>query len=183
MIPTCWGNKPTHDQARPLPLMSDKTILCCIFSRSHRLTCAYTLLGSWELWAVQLVDTVVLPMGSQSPSSPSILPLTLHWVLSLSPMVGCKYLHWYWSDVGRASQRTVISGSCLQELLGISNSIRVFVCRWERSPGRAVFGWSSLQSLLHFSVPAFPLDRNNCGLKILRQVVGSIPKLGAMSIW
>ena len=30
----------------------------------------------WELWGVWLVDIVVLPMGLQTPSSPSVLPLT-----------------------------------------------------------------------------------------------------------
>jgi hypothetical protein len=30
----------------------------------------------WKLWVVQLVD-IVLPLGLQSPSAPSLLPLTL----------------------------------------------------------------------------------------------------------
>ena len=30
----------------------------------------------WELWGVWLVDIVVLPMGLQTPSAPSVLPLT-----------------------------------------------------------------------------------------------------------
>jgi hypothetical protein len=31
----------------------------------------------WELWVVWLVDGVVLPMGLQTPSAPSVLSLTL----------------------------------------------------------------------------------------------------------
>jgi hypothetical protein len=34
------------------------------------------LLSPWELWMVQLVDTIVLPVGLQSPSAPSVFPLT-----------------------------------------------------------------------------------------------------------
>ena len=34
----------------------------------------------WELWSVCLVDTVVLPMGLQTPSAPSVLSLTPPWL-------------------------------------------------------------------------------------------------------
>jgi len=33
----------------------------------------------WALWGVWLVDIVILPMGLQSLSDPSILSLQLHW--------------------------------------------------------------------------------------------------------
>jgi hypothetical protein len=36
-----------------------------------------------------------------------------------------EYLHLYWSDTGRTTQGTAISGTCQQVLLGISNSIWV----------------------------------------------------------
>jgi hypothetical protein len=41
----------------------------------------YVLFGSWfsspwELWGVWLVDIIVLPMGLQTPSAPSVLSLT-----------------------------------------------------------------------------------------------------------
>jgi hypothetical protein len=42
------------------------------------------------------------------------------------------------------------------------------VCRWGGSLGGAVSGWPFLQSLLHFFVPAFPLNRSNSTLKFLR---------------
>ena len=73
---------------------------------------------------VQLVDIVLL-MGLQSPSAPSVLPLALPLGSRLSPMVGCEYVHLYWSGAGRTSQRTAIPGSCQQVLLGISNSVRI----------------------------------------------------------
>ena len=71
------------------------------------------------------------------------------------------------------------------------------VCRWDGCQGGAVSGQPFLQSLLHFFVlfcffvcfvlfcfvPVFPLDRNNTRLKILRQVDGPIPQLGAISIY
>jgi hypothetical protein len=31
----------------------------------------------WEIWVVRLVDTVVFPMGLQTPSAPSVCPPTL----------------------------------------------------------------------------------------------------------
>ena len=48
---------------------------------------------------VRLVDIVVLPMGSQSPSAPSVFLLNL----PLGKIVGSEYLHVYWSSAGRTS--------------------------------------------------------------------------------
>jgi hypothetical protein len=45
-----------------------------------------------------------------------------------------------------------------------------------------VSGWPFLQFLLHFFVPAFLLDRNNSGLKLLRWVGGTIFQLEAMAM-
>jgi hypothetical protein len=66
-------------------------------------------------WGPLLVDTVVLPMGSQSPSAPSVLPLNSSIeVPDLSTMVGYKYLHLPQSSVGRAKGHTAMSSYCLQ---------------------------------------------------------------------
>jgi hypothetical protein len=54
------------------------------------------------------------------------------------------------------------------------------VCRWDGSQGGVVSRWPFLQSLFHFFVPVFPLDRNNSELKFFRWVDGPIPQLGAM---
>jgi hypothetical protein len=43
-IPLCWGIPP-QDQGSSLPLMSDKAILCYIYSWSHGSLHAYSLVG------------------------------------------------------------------------------------------------------------------------------------------
>jgi hypothetical protein len=63
-----------------LPLMPYKAILCYICGRSHGSIYVYSLVcglvpGSSE--GIWLVDNVVLPMGLQTPSAPSVLSLTL----------------------------------------------------------------------------------------------------------
>ena len=67
----------------PLPLMLDEDILCYISSWSHGSLHVYSLVdglvpGSYGGWGggVWLVDIVVLPIGLQSPSAPTVLPLT-----------------------------------------------------------------------------------------------------------
>jgi hypothetical protein len=61
------------------------------------------------------------PFSSFSPSTnPSI------GVPVLNLMVGFERLYLYWSNSGKASQGTSIRGSCLQVLLGISNSVWVW---------------------------------------------------------
>jgi hypothetical protein len=61
---------------------------------------------------VWLVDIVVLPIGLQTASASSVLPLTPPFgVQVLSLMVGCEHLPLYWSGSGRASQETSVSGS------------------------------------------------------------------------
>ena len=44
-IPLCWGTKPPQDQGPPLPLMSDKAILCYIYVWSHGSLHVYSLVG------------------------------------------------------------------------------------------------------------------------------------------
>ena len=60
---------------------------------------------------------VAKPFSSFSPSSKSSIGVPV-----LSPMVGCKLPHLYWSESGVASQETAIQ----QALLGISNSVWVW---------------------------------------------------------
>ena len=67
----------------------------------------------------------------------------------LSLMVGCGYLHLYWSGAGRTSQETAIPGFYQQVLLGASNSVGFGVSRWNGSLGVVVSGWPFLQSLFH----------------------------------
>ena len=89
-IPLCWGIESPQDQPPPPTLMPDKAILCCISSWSHESLHVCYLVGvvpeSWR-GGVWLVDNFVLPMGLQTPSVPSVLPLTPQlWSLS---SVGC----------------------------------------------------------------------------------------------
>ena len=65
-------------------------------------------------------------------------------------MVGCEYLHFYWSSAGRTSQGTAITGTCQQVLLGIRNSVGVWCLRWDGPLCGAVSGQLFLQSLFHF---------------------------------
>jgi hypothetical protein len=68
-----------------------------------------------------LVDIVVLLMGLQTTSAPSILFVT--------PLLGTpcsvQWLALYLSGLGRVSQETAISGSCQQALVGVHNSVWV----------------------------------------------------------
>jgi hypothetical protein len=118
-----WIIEPLQNQRAPLPLISDKAILSYISSWNHGSPSVYFgwWFSPWELWAIWLVDAVVLPMELQTPSTPSVLALTP----PLGPLTqsGCMHLHLCWSGSGRASQGTAITGSCQQALLGISDSV------------------------------------------------------------
>jgi hypothetical protein len=111
----------------PLSFMLDMAILFYICTWSHGLIYSYSdwLFSLWELWVVQLLD-ITLPMGLQSPSTPSVLPLGLGLEsLGSVQWLAVLYLHLYWSGASRTTQKTVIPGSCQHVLLGISNSGRV----------------------------------------------------------
>jgi hypothetical protein len=78
-IPLPWVIVPPQDQGVPLPLMPEKAILCYICSWSHRsFHVCYSVGGlapGSSGGGVWLVDIVVLPMGLQTPSAPSVPPL------------------------------------------------------------------------------------------------------------
>ena len=63
---------------------------------------------------------VANPFSSFRPFSNSYIGVPV-----LSPMDGCEHPYLYWLGSGRASQRTAISGSCQQALLGVHNSFWV----------------------------------------------------------
>ena len=116
------------------------------------------------VWLVDIVLHMEIPFISfTSPTSSIVVP-------GLSLMVGCEYLHLYWSGAGKTSQGTAIPGSSQQALIGISYSPQFGVYRWDGFPGGALSEFPFLQSLLHVFVPVFPLDSNSSGLKILRWV-------------
>jgi hypothetical protein len=77
-------------------------------------------------------------------------------------MVGCEYLHLYWSGNGRISQGTATSGSCQQTFLRISNSVEV--CSLQ-------LGWISRWDGLWIFFPSFSVlgTRNGTNYQILIQ--------------
>ena len=85
----------------------------------------------------------------------------------LSLIVGCEHLHLYWSESGRASQQTAVSGSCQQALFGINSSVWVWclhvgwILRW----GSLGMAFPSVSTLLY--VPVFPLEKEQFWVKIL----------------
>jgi hypothetical protein len=102
----------------------------------------------------------------------------------LSPRVGFKHQHLYWSGTGRASQGTTVPGSCQQALPGISNNVWVWCLQMGWVPR-----WGSLWMVFPsisapFFVPAFPLDRSNPGLIFLRWVGGpSFNQVAVPNLW
>jgi hypothetical protein len=126
-IPLYWVIEPPQDQGAPLPLMSDKAVLCYIYIWSHGFPpptpCMFfgCWFSVWELWGIWLVDTYRVAIPSSSFIS---FPNYFTGVLMLSPMNGCEHPHLYLSVSGRASQRTAILGSCRQALHGISRVIK-----------------------------------------------------------
>jgi hypothetical protein len=90
-IPIRWGIEPSQDQESLLLLMPDKAILCYIYSWGHGLLQFGWWFSPWELWGVWLVDIVVLPIGLQTPSAPSVFslnpplgtPCSVQWLAAL----------------------------------------------------------------------------------------------------
>ena len=139
----------------------------------------------WELWEVWLVNIVVLPMELQTPSAPSVLPLT-------RPLGTPCSVQWLSAIIciciGQALtqplRRQLLSVSCQQALFGISNSVWVWWLYMGWIPRWGSF-WMAFPSVsVPLSVPTLPLDRNNSGLKFLRWVSGSIPQPEAVpNLW
>ena len=84
-IPLHWGIKYPKDQGPPPPLMPDKAIDSYMCSWSLESLHVYSLVGGLVPWnsgrgrrqeSGWLIDIIVLPVGLQTPSAPSVLPLT-----------------------------------------------------------------------------------------------------------
>jgi hypothetical protein len=124
-------------------------------------------------------------MGLQTPSAPSVFfSNSSIGVPLLSPMVACSHPHLYLAGSGRTSQKTAITGSCQQALLGMCNCVWVW-CLYMGWISRWGCLWMAFPSKLtpHF-VPVFPLDRSLSGLRIWRWVSGSNPQPGALpNLW
>lgn len=127
------------------------------------------LLSLWELWW-DLVCwyfcsscSVTIPFSSFSPSfNSSIL------VPDLNSIVGGKYLHFFQSFAGRASQMTPMPSSLCTHNMVLLIVSGFGVPTWDGSQVRSVTRWSF--NLCYIFVPAFPLSKKNSGLKILKMV-------------
>jgi len=154
-IPLPWGIEPSQDQGPPLPLMPDNAILCYLCWK-HGSLHMYSLVGglvpgsSGGVGGIWLVDIVVLPLGLQMPSAPLVLSLTsplgtlwsIQWLASSIHIYICQALA---ELLGRQLYQVPVSKHFLA--LAIVSGFGVYI--WDGPPGRAVFGWSFLHSLLH----------------------------------
>jgi hypothetical protein len=138
-------------------------------------------LSPWEFWGVWLVDIVVLPMGLQSLSTPSTLPLTLGSPGSIQWLAVsiCICLSQVLAEPLRVQS---YQAPVCKHFLASTIVSEFGVCRWNGSYGGQSLDVFSF-SLCSIFVPAFPLDRDNSGLKFLRWVSGPIPPLGDTSIY
>ena len=104
----------------------------------------------WEFWAVWLVNIVVLPMGLQTPSAPSVLPPTP----SLGSLCSVRYLAaGIPICIGQTLAgplRGLLYQALVSKLFLASAMVSGFgVCKWDGYLGGGVSGWPFLQSLLH----------------------------------
>ena len=136
--------------------MHDKAILCYICSWSHVYSLVDGLVpgSSGEWGGVWLVNIVVLPMGLQTPSTPSVLSLTpllgtprsFQWLAVNIHLCICEALA---EPLRRQLYQAPFSMHFLASTIvsGFGN------CIWDESPGGAVSGWPFLQTLLHILSP------------------------------
>jgi len=78
-IPLHCRNEPLQNQGLLFLLMPDNGIFCCILGWSYEYSYMYSLVGNLvpvSSRGVWLVGIVVLSMGLQTPSTPSVLSLT-----------------------------------------------------------------------------------------------------------
>jgi hypothetical protein len=147
-IPLHWAIETSQDQGLLLPLMLKKALLCNICSWSHGSLHVYSLVGGLVSGrsgsrGVLLLDIVVLPMGLQTPSVPPVLS---RFPQMGTPVVSASIHIYIFSGSGRASHdRAPVSKHFLSSTIvsGFGDYI------WNECPGRAISGWTFIQSLLH----------------------------------
>jgi hypothetical protein len=136
------GIKLSQDQGPPLPLMPDKAILCNICSWSHGSLYVYSLVNGLVPGSSGgcgwLVDIGVLPMGLQTPSAHSVLPLT-------PPLCSPCSVPWVEEPLRRHPYQAPIS----KHFLAWVRVTEFGGCIWDGSLSRTVSGWPFLPSLLH----------------------------------
>jgi hypothetical protein len=93
-------------------------------------------------------------------------------------MVGCEYLHLYWSGAGRPSRGQLYQDPVSKHFLASA----VVPELWDGSLGGAPSRWPFHQTLFYFFALSFRLDRYISRLKFFRCMGGPIPQLGAVPI-
>ena len=141
-LPYTWVSiKPAQDQVPLPPLLLDKVLLCYIYSWSHVYSFVDGLVPGSSGEGVWLMDIVVLPIGLQTlstPSVPSLTPLlgTPHSVQCLAVNIHlciCKALA---GPLRRQPHQAPFSMHFLAStpVSGFGN------CIWDESPGGTVSG-------------------------------------------
>jgi hypothetical protein len=110
----------------------------------------------WELWEFWLVDTVVLPMGLQTPSALSVLslspplgtPSSVQWLAASICLCTCQALV---EPLRRQPYQAPVRKNFLASTIGSGFGD----CTWDGSLGGTVSGWPFLQSLHHTLSPYF----------------------------
>ena len=118
-VSLCWDIKPPSSQIRQSSAIYVSGFLDPSIYTLWLVVYLLGALGGPVSWYCSY--GVVIPFNSFSSSPSSYIG-----VPGLNQMVGCEYLHLLWSDTGRTSQWTTISGSYIQVLLGISNRVGVW---------------------------------------------------------
>ena len=135
--PTILGQQTSQDQGHPLPLISDKSMLCYICIWSHGSLHVYSLVGG--LVSVSSGRSNYLQFFFQWCCNPfcffSPFPSTSIGVCRLSLEIGCQCMHMYRSSTGRISWGRTILGSCQQVLHGISSNVLVWCLQEGWIPG------------------------------------------------
>jgi len=155
------GHQASKGARPPLPLMSDKAILCYICSSSHGSLHVYSLVGglvpgsseglvSWYCYSSYGVASSLIPSPNSSIGVPGL-------VLSL-PMNICICI----SQVLAEPLRGQLYQAPISKHFLASAIVSGFgVSRWDGSLDGMISGRPFLQPLLHFSVSVFPLDGSN----------------------
>jgi hypothetical protein len=119
----------------------------------------------WELWRVWLVD-VVLPMGFQNPSAPSVLSVTPllgslcpdQWVAVSICICICQVL-------AEPLRRQLYQAPVSKHFMASAIVSRIAVYTWVEFP-RWYSLWMAFPSVsTPYFVPVFPLNRRNSGVK------------------
>ena len=140
--------------------MLNKAILHYICSWNHGSLHVYSgwWFSPWELWWVWLVDVVVLHLGLQITSGPSVLSLTplLGTLVSVQWLAASICLLRLWQSLSEDSYIRLLS-ACTSWHPQVSEFGH---CIWHGSPGGAVSSWSFPQDLFIHKSCLYEINHN-----------------------